>query len=166
MLLFLAQMLLISSGRTDGHRRLELIGLVLLPIMIAVALFASLEAVARASGPPIVPPLSWLAVPLIAMIEMTEGRLALWQTEPWLTFAGWAVRLWARKCAQIGPASSMSPTEAPAAQEQDHLNDSTGRAGDGEGHAHHRAFAEERQSGGHRDGPEAEAERHFRHTEC
>jgi len=177
MLLFLVQVLLVSGGRRDIHRKLGIAAMVLLPAMIVVGTLAGLHQVARASGPPIVPPLSWLAIPLlsvpifggligaalakrhdaashkrymiIAMIEMTSPglgrwpwpafvpgpvilfgfsdlfllalilwdikqygrvhrataigggilfgshvlRIAIWQTEPWLAFARWAVSL-------------------------------------------------------------------------
>jgi hypothetical protein len=63
-LLFTTQTLLVNGNRTDVHRRLGRIGMVLLPAMIIVAAVTALEGVARKSGPPIVPPLSWLAVPL------------------------------------------------------------------------------------------------------
>lgn len=64
-LLFMTQTLLISGGRTDIHRRLGRLAMVLLPAMIVVATLTALGGVARQSGPPTVPPLSWLAVPLL-----------------------------------------------------------------------------------------------------
>lgn len=64
-LLFIAQVSLVSAGRADLHRRLGRLGAVLLVAMIAIGTLAALQGVARRSGPPIVPPLSWLAVPLI-----------------------------------------------------------------------------------------------------
>lgn len=64
-LLFMAQVGLVSAGRTDVHRRLGRFGVVLLAGMIAVGLLTALGGVARNSGPPVVPPLAWLAVPLL-----------------------------------------------------------------------------------------------------
>ena len=64
-LLFMAQVSLVSAGRPDLHRKLGLLGFVMLAAMIVVGTLAALHGVARASGPPFVPPLSWLAVPLL-----------------------------------------------------------------------------------------------------
>lgn len=64
-LLFMVQVSLVSARRTDLHRRLGLAGLPMLVAMAVVGPLAALYAVARQSGPPIVSPLSWLAVPLI-----------------------------------------------------------------------------------------------------
>ncbi|WP_156405401.1 hypothetical protein [Sphingomonas sp. Root710] len=67
MLLFLAQVLLVSGGRPDIHRKLGLLAVAMLPAMIVVGTLAGLYQVARASGPPIVPPLSWLSIPLLSV---------------------------------------------------------------------------------------------------
>lgn len=111
MLLFLVQVLLVTGGRSDIHRRLGISAIILLPAMIVVATLSGLHQVGRASGPPIVPPLSWLSVPLLgvpvlggliaaallkrndpashkrymvlAMIEMTSPGLGRW---PWPAF--------------------------------------------------------------------------------
>lgn len=64
-LLFAAQVGLVSAGRTGVHRRLGGAGVALLAGMVIVALPAALGGVARNSGPPAVPPLAWLAVPLL-----------------------------------------------------------------------------------------------------
>lgn len=64
-LLFMTQTCLVSAGRLDVHRQLGLFGFVLLGAMIPVALLTALNGVARHSGPPDVPPLAWLAVPLL-----------------------------------------------------------------------------------------------------
>jgi hypothetical protein len=64
-LLFMAQVGLVSAGRIDVHRRLGRFGVVLLAGMIAVGLLTTLGGVARNSGQPTVPPLAWLAVPLL-----------------------------------------------------------------------------------------------------
>lgn len=63
--LFMTQVALVSAGRADVHRRLGQLGVVLLVAMVLIGTLAALQGVARRSGPPIVPPLSWLAVPLI-----------------------------------------------------------------------------------------------------
>lgn len=67
MVLFLTQTLLVTNGRTDIHRKLGLTAVALLPAMIFVGTIAGLYQVARASGPPVVPPLSWLSVPLLSV---------------------------------------------------------------------------------------------------
>lgn len=64
-LLFMVQVSLVSAGRTDLHRRLGMAGFPMLVAMGIVGPLAALYAVARHAGPPIVPPLSWLAVPLV-----------------------------------------------------------------------------------------------------
>lgn len=66
-LLFMAQVSLVNAGRTDIHRRMGVAGAVLAVGLVVVGTLAALNGVARASGPPIVPPLSWLAVPLLAV---------------------------------------------------------------------------------------------------
>lgn len=63
--LFMAQVSLVSAGRTDLHRRLGRAGFGLVMLMAIVGTLAALYGVARRSGPPIVPPLAWLAVPLL-----------------------------------------------------------------------------------------------------
>ncbi|MGC6330619.1 hypothetical protein [Rhizorhabdus sp. FW153] len=111
MLLYVTQVLLVSADRRDLHRRLGMATVGLLPAMIAIALVSALYQVGRASGPPIVSPLSWLAIPLIsvpvfagligaglarrwdsashkrymflAMIEMTSPGFGRW---PWPAF--------------------------------------------------------------------------------
>ena len=62
--LFVAQTGLVAAGRTDLHRRLGVFGAVLAIAMIAVGALTALHGVARVSGPPTIPPLTWLAVPL------------------------------------------------------------------------------------------------------
>lgn len=66
-LLFMLQAGLVNIGRTDVHRRLGIVGGVLAVGLVVVGTLAALNGVARASGPPIVPPLSWLAIPLLAV---------------------------------------------------------------------------------------------------
>ena len=68
MLLYLVQTLLAGSGRRDLHMKLGILGFVMLPPMIVVALGVSIYGIARKSGPPIVPPESWYAIPIFAML--------------------------------------------------------------------------------------------------
>lgn len=84
--LFVAQTLLVSAGRTDIHRKLGLAGFALLPAMIVVALLASLHGAVRHAGPPMIPPLQFLAIPLFD-IPVFAGLI------------GWA--LWKRRDAQV-----------------------------------------------------------------
>jgi uncharacterized membrane protein YozB (DUF420 family) len=63
-LYFIAQVSLISGRRVDLHRRLGVLGLLLAFAIVVVGALTGLHGVARHSGPPTVPPLSWLAVPL------------------------------------------------------------------------------------------------------
>lgn len=64
-LLFLTQVALVSARRTAVHRRLGIIGFILLAAMILVATLTALEGVGRGNAPPGVSPLTWLAVPLL-----------------------------------------------------------------------------------------------------
>lgn len=79
-LLFVAQTLLVSAGRPDIHRQLGLAGFALLPAMIVVALLASLHGAVRHAGPPMIPPLQFLIVPLfdIPVFAILIGA-ALWK---------------------------------------------------------------------------------------
>lgn len=65
--LFMTQVSLVSAGRTHLHRKLGMAGIgfaVLLPI---IGLFAALYGALRASGPPAIPPMTFLAVPLLSI---------------------------------------------------------------------------------------------------
>jgi hypothetical protein len=62
--LFMTQVALVSAGRTDLHRKLGQLGVVMLVAMTVIATVSALQGVARNSAPPGIPPLSWLAVPL------------------------------------------------------------------------------------------------------
>lgn len=66
-LLFVLQTWLVAAGRTDLHRRIGLAAFSLLPAMAVLGILAGLYGAIRASGPPIVPPLSWMAVPLLSI---------------------------------------------------------------------------------------------------
>jgi hypothetical protein len=62
--LFIAQTALISSRRQALHKRLGGAMIALAAAMVAVGVLVATAQVARGSGPPGIPPLSWLAVPL------------------------------------------------------------------------------------------------------
>jgi uncharacterized membrane protein YozB (DUF420 family) len=78
--LFVAQTWLVGAGRRDIHRVLGLTAFALLPAMIVVALLASLHGAVRHAGPPTIPPLNFLAVPLfdIPVFAILIG-VALWK---------------------------------------------------------------------------------------
>ena len=76
MLLFLVQTLLVTNGRTDIHRKLGLTAVAMLPAMIVVGMLSGLYQVLRASGPPVIAPLSWLAVPMLSV--PVYGGLIAW----------------------------------------------------------------------------------------
>lgn len=79
-LLFVAQTLLISAGRRDVHRRLGYVGIVVLPAMIVVATITALHGALRAAGPPDIPPLPFLAIPLLDVpVFGLLISLALWK---------------------------------------------------------------------------------------
>ena len=68
--LFVLQALLVAGGRTDLHRKIGLLSLVLAPAMVIVGTFGALVAAGRPTGfvgVPI-PPLQFLAVPIFDMI--------------------------------------------------------------------------------------------------
>jgi hypothetical protein len=77
--LFVVQTWLVGAGRRDIHRVLGLTAFALLPAMIMVALLAALHGAVRHAGPPMIPPLNFLAVPLfdIPVFAALIG-LALW----------------------------------------------------------------------------------------
>lgn len=85
MLLFVVQTQLVAWRRTDLHRMLGIAGFVLLPLMIVVATISALYGVHRASGPPMIPPLTFLAVPLLdvpVFALLIGGALAFRRTPP------------------------------------------------------------------------------------
>lgn len=67
-LLFATQVMLVSARRVDLHRRLGTVGIVLVAAMLVVGTLVALGGVARQSGAPGVPPLSWLAIPLLDLL--------------------------------------------------------------------------------------------------
>ena len=65
--LFVSQAVLVSGRRLDIHRRMGPLALALVIAMMAVGTLSALYGVHRASGPPGIPPLSFVAVPLLAV---------------------------------------------------------------------------------------------------
>jgi hypothetical protein len=72
LLLFIAQVGLVSARRPDIHRKLGLAAFAMLPAMVIVAFVAAIGGVARHSGPPELSPLTWLAVPLLDIPVFTS----------------------------------------------------------------------------------------------
>jgi uncharacterized membrane protein YozB (DUF420 family) len=68
-LLFALQTQLVSWGRTDLHRRLGLVAFLMLPAMIVVGVLSGLTGALRSAGPPFIPPMSFLAVPLFDVVS-------------------------------------------------------------------------------------------------
>ena len=65
-ILFAVQTGLVASGNVHIHRRLGPVGVVLVALMLPLALLVAIGGIHRPhSGPAGIPPLSWLAVPLI-----------------------------------------------------------------------------------------------------
>lgn len=79
--LFVAQVSLVAAGRRDLHRSLGTAGMVLGIAMVPVMYLTAVWQVARASQPPFTDPLTWTAVPLVAI----PGFIAML----WL---GWSTR--------------------------------------------------------------------------
>lgn len=78
-LLFLVQSTLVSAGRVAQHRRLGVAGAVLAVLLVVVGTTTAIMAVAEGRGPPGVPPLSFLAVPLFDMVMFTGlAATGLW----------------------------------------------------------------------------------------
>jgi hypothetical protein len=62
--LLLTQVSLVAARRTDLHRRLGVLGVLLAPLMVAIGLTAAIDAARRGSAPPGgPPPLVFLAIP-------------------------------------------------------------------------------------------------------
>lgn len=79
--LFVVQAARISARRHRLHMRLGTLAVGLAAAMVAVGAMTGIQQVERASGPPGIPPLVWLAVPLIAILVFAG-----------LVAAGWANR--------------------------------------------------------------------------
>jgi len=69
--LFMAQVSLVSAGRTDLHRKLGVAGLGFAVALPIVGLLAALYGALRAAGPPGIPPMTFLAVPLLGTVAFT-----------------------------------------------------------------------------------------------
>ena len=70
MLLFVAQASLVGAGRTDIHRRLGLLALALVPALIVVGFVTAVTAARHGHTPPGgLPPLSFLAIPLVTILS-------------------------------------------------------------------------------------------------
>jgi hypothetical protein len=67
-MLFLAQTSLVASGRRDIHRKLGVVGMAMVAALILLGLVSTLTGAVRAAGPPIVPPLSFMAVPFFGLL--------------------------------------------------------------------------------------------------
>lgn len=75
MLLFLSQAALVSAGRVDLHRRLGMLGAVLVPVLVVVGYLTAVTAARNGVTPPGgPPPLNFLAVPLVTILAF--GLLA------------------------------------------------------------------------------------------
>ena len=69
--LFMTQVSLVSAGRTDLHRKLGLAGMGFAVVLPIVGIFAALTGALRAAGPPAIPPMTFLAVPLLSVFAFT-----------------------------------------------------------------------------------------------
>lgn len=79
-LLLMAQIGLVSANRRDIHMALGLLGVPMALTMMVLGTITALYGVHRASGPPMIDPLSWLAVPLMSIPAFGGFLLAgLWQ---------------------------------------------------------------------------------------
>lgn len=67
-LLFMAQVTLVARGRRDLHRRLGVFGFGLVLVMIPLGITTALAQAVRKSGPPMLDPHSWLAMPLASVL--------------------------------------------------------------------------------------------------
>lgn len=71
MLLFIAQAGLISARRVQWHRKLGGATIALAAAMVALGILTAIAQVGRGTGPPGIPPLVWIAVPLIDMVAFS-----------------------------------------------------------------------------------------------
>lgn len=80
MVLLVVQAGLGAADRRDLHKLLGITGLGFAVAMIVLGTLAGLGGIHRASGPPVVPPLSWSAIPLLSVPAFGGLILAaLWQ---------------------------------------------------------------------------------------
>jgi hypothetical protein len=70
-LMFMTQVSLVSAGRTDLHRKLGVAGLGFAIALPVVGVLSALYGALRAAGPPGIPPMSFLAVPLLGILAAT-----------------------------------------------------------------------------------------------
>jgi len=84
MALLIAQPALVAARRTDVHRRLGAIGGVLAAVMVVLALMVTIDLGRRGGGPPGVPPLLFMAVPLATVIVFPAlvGSALVWRRDP------------------------------------------------------------------------------------
>jgi hypothetical protein len=84
MVLLVAQPALVAARRINLHRRLGAVGGVLAAVMVPTALAVALDQGRRGAAPPGVPPLSFLAVSLAAVIvfPVLIGAALLWRRQP------------------------------------------------------------------------------------
>lgn len=66
--LFVAQVGLVSTGRTGTHRRLGVLGGFLAALLVPVGLLTAVGGAAHGAGPPGVPPLVFMVVPTMDMV--------------------------------------------------------------------------------------------------
>jgi hypothetical protein len=78
-LLLLVQSALVAAGRTALHRRLGVGGAVLAALLVVIGTATAIAGAAGGRGPPGVPPLAFLAVPLFDMVVFTGlAATGLW----------------------------------------------------------------------------------------
>lgn len=84
MALIVSQPALVAARRVNLHRRLGAIGGVLAAVMVLTALAVAVDLGRRGAGPPGVPPLSFLAVPLATVIvfPVLIGAALAWRRQP------------------------------------------------------------------------------------
>ena len=81
-LIFLAQVSLVSAGRRDQHRALGVIGFALGLAMIPVMYVTAVWQVVRASQPPFTDPLTWTVVPLVGIPVFAVMLWLGWRSPP------------------------------------------------------------------------------------
>jgi hypothetical protein len=69
--LFATQVVLIRHNRVHWHRRLGVVGTGLAVLVVLLGSFVAIQSAARGGGPPMLPPLVFLAIPLGDMLVFT-----------------------------------------------------------------------------------------------
>lgn len=85
-LLFATQAFLISNRKVSWHKRLGIVGVVLALLVVVTGTYVAIASAARGGGPPGLPPLQFLAIPLGDMLVFTllAGlAIALRQRSDW-----------------------------------------------------------------------------------